>query len=338
MTLLLTQDICERLFSVEQAIPVIEDTFRVAGQGDVTNPPRFVMPIEDGFMRMGAAALHDKRVMGFKLWANFGSGPSNSWNYLFSLDTGELLAILHAYSLGRFRTSATTAVAAKHLSRPNARTIGLYGTGRLAESQIRAVRAVRPIERIKAYSRTSEAREAFAEEASRSLGLEVEAMPTPAAAAADADIILTVTNSHTPVVQANWLTRPATVLAIGANQWFEREIDEDIVRSAAMVVVDHKEQARQESGDLLWAEAHGALSWDRVRELGEIVCGRTRLPDPECGTVLFESHGIAIEDVAVSAAVYEIAREQGLGTEVNLSLGNARSEIVSAGRTAPVRR
>ena len=145
MTLLVTQDIVESLFSVEQAIPVIEDTFRMAGRGTTDNPPRFVMPLEDGFLRFGAAALHDKKVLGFKLWANFGSGPSNSWNYLYSTQTGELLAIMHAYSLGRFRTSATTAVAAKYLSRAKASSIGLFGTGRLAEAQLRAVAAVRPI-------------------------------------------------------------------------------------------------------------------------------------------------------------------------------------------------
>ncbi len=338
MTLLISQDIIEQLYSVEQAIPVIEDTFRMAGQGATNNPPRFVMPLEEGFMRMGAAAIHDKKVMGFKLWANFGSGPSHSWNYLFSLETGELLAILHAYSLGRFRTSATTAVAAKYLARSGASSIGLYGTGRLAESQLRAVAAVRPIRKVKAWSRTAKSREAFCVEASKSLGVDVSPASAPEDAARDVDIVLTITNSHAPVVFGKWMTRPGLVLGIGANQWFEREVDEELIRTAGLVVVDNKGQAKIESGDLLWAAAHGVLNWDRVRELGDVVAGATPLPDPDKHTILFESHGIAIEDVAVSAAVYELARAKGLGREVDLTLGKARSELVSPGVDTPVRR
>ena len=338
MTLLISQDIIEQLYSVEQAIPLIEETFRMAGQGMTDNPPRFVMPLEEGFMRMGAAAIRDKKVMGFKLWANFGSGPSHSWNYLFSLVSGELLAILHAYSLGRFRTGATTAVAAKYLARSGASSIGLYGTGRLAESQLRAVAAVRPVKKVKAFSRAAKSREAFAEAASKSLAIEVTPAASAEETARDVDIVLTITNSHAPVVFAKWMTRPGLVLAIGANQWYEREIDEELVRSAGLVVVDNKGQAKTESGDLLWAAAHGLLNWDRVRELGDIVAGNARLPDLERHTILFESHGVAIEDVAVSADVYELARAKGLGREVNLTLGKARSEIVSPGVDKPVRR
>jgi ornithine cyclodeaminase/alanine dehydrogenase len=338
MTLLITQDIIERLYSVEQAIPAIEKTFAMAGRGTTENPARFVLPLEDGFMRMGAAALHERKVMGFKLWANFGSGPSQSWNYLFSLETGELLAIMHAYSLGRFRTSAATAVAVKYLARSDASSLGLFGTGRLAESQVRAVAAVRSIKRVKAYSRTEKSRGTFCEEASRNLGIPFSPAKSPEEAARDVDIILTITNSHQPVVQGKWVTKPGLVLGIGANQWFEREIDHELVKSAGLIVVDHKEQAKRESGDLLWAASHGVMSWDRVRELGEVVVGHVKLPDLDRTTVLFESHGIAIEDVAVSAEVYELARAQGLGTEISLNLGNARSELVSPGVTVPVRR
>jgi ornithine cyclodeaminase/alanine dehydrogenase-like protein (mu-crystallin family) len=338
MTLLITQEIVQELFSVEQAIPVIEETFRMAGEHTTENPPRFVMPAGDGFMRMGAAAIHDKKVMGFKLWANFGSGPSQSWNYLFSLETGELLAILHAYTLGQFRTSATTAVAAKYLARKGACSIGLYGTGRLAEAQLRAVRAVRPITHVKAWSRTQKSREAFCEAASKNLGIEVIPATSAEDAARDVDIILTITNAHQPVVFGKWMTRPGLVLAIGANQWFEREVDEELVHGARLVVVDNKGQAKQESGDLMWAAAHGLLNWDRVRELGDIVAGATPLPDPDANTILFESHGIAIEDVAVSAAVYELAKARGLGREVDLNLGKARSELTSPGVDKPVRR
>ena len=338
MTLLITQEIVEQLFSIEKAIPVIEQTFRMAGEGSTVNPPRFVMPLEEGFMRFGAAALHDRKVMGFKLWANFGSGAAQSWNFLFSLETGALLAILHAYSLGRFRTSATTAVAAKYLSRPDASSVGLYGTGRLAEAQLRAIAAVRPIKKVTAYSRTAKSREAFCKEASGRLGIEISPAEAPEQVPRDADIVLTITNSHAPVVFGKWMTRPGLVLAIGANQWFEREVDEDIVKQAKLVVVDNRGQAKTEGGDLLWSAAHGFLNWDRVKELGDVVTGRVQMPDLNSNTILFESHGIAIEDVAVSAEVYNIARSKGLGREIDLNLGKARTEVLSPGVDVAVRR
>jgi alanine dehydrogenase len=338
LTLLITKDEVERVFSIEQTIPVIEEAFRMAGEGTTDNPPRFCMPLEDGFMRFGPAALQEKGFVGFKLWANFGSGPARGWNFLFSRETGELLAILHSYSLGRMRTSATTAVAAKYLSRRDAGSIGIYGTGRLAEAQIRAIRAVRPISFVKAYSRTEASRNAFCEEASSRLNLKVIPCASPEEAASDVDIVVSITSSQTPVVFEKWITRACLVLAIGANQWYEREIDAQIVRVAKMVVVDDKEQAKREGGDLLWPIAHGLITWDRIEELKDVVTGRAKLPDLNSGVIVFESHGLAIEDVAVSAEVYKLALARGLGRDVDLNLGAARSEIGSPGVNSPVRR
>src|SRR5258708_26816583 len=110
--------------------------FGVEGEGLSENPPRFRMPIRKGFLQFGPAALHPEHVMGFKLWANFGSPLRQVWNFLFDTETSELVAVIQAHLIGRFRTSATTAVAVKHLSPPGAATIGMYGSGRQAESQL----------------------------------------------------------------------------------------------------------------------------------------------------------------------------------------------------------
>ena len=338
MTLLIHQDAIEKVMSFDLAISVIEETFRNAGEAQVENPPRMCMPIGDGFMRFGPAALHHRRVAGFKLWANFGSGPARGWNYLFDMDTGDLLAILHSYSLGRYRTSATTAVAAKYLARSDAQTVGLFGTGRLAGPQLKALKAVRPIKRVVAYSRNPASRLEFAGAMSKELGIEVLAAEKPEDAARDVDIILTITNTTTPVVKGSWLTAPCLVLGIGANQWYERELDEEVIKRAGLVVVDKKDQAKVEGGDLLWPIAHGLLTWDRVAELGDIIVGRVPLPDLRRTSVVFELHGLAICDVAISAAAYDLVKQEGLGREVNLTLGKARTEITTPGANAPARR
>ena len=335
MTLLINQGEIENLLTMDTAIEVIEDLFKMAGRKQVENPARMCFPIGEGFMRFGPAVLHDWNVAGFKLWANFGSGPARGWNYLFDLGTGELLAILHSYSLGRFRTSAATAVAAKYLARPDASSVAIFGTGRLAEAQLQAIMAVRPIRSVRAYSRTRASREAFCAKVTETLKIPAIASESAEENVKDADIVLTITNSSTPVLFAKHLQRPCLVLGVGANQWYEREIDHNIVKQAALVVVDGKDQARVESGDLLYAIAHGGLTWDRVEELGDIVSGRVPVPDPAKNTIIFESHGLATEDVAVSLKAYQLAKARNLGRPVDLNLGKARSEIASPGVDKP---
>src|SRR3954468_16579691 len=161
MTLFITEHDVERMLSIEAAIPVMEDVFRMAADGTAENPPRYRMPMKKGFMQFGPAALHSKQLAGFKLWANFGSPLKQLWDFLYSMETGELLAVIQAHSIGTFRTAAATAVAVKHLSRPDATVVGLYGSGRQAEAQLVAVCAVRPIRRIQVYSRTRANLEAF---------------------------------------------------------------------------------------------------------------------------------------------------------------------------------
>src|SRR5688572_17000834 len=171
MTWLITEDDIRQLpLSVKAAIPVMEDTFRLAGEGSAENPPRTRMSFSNGFMQFGPAALHSKRIAGFKLWANFGRGKGvqksstgHGYNYLYDMDSGELLAIVHSETIARYRTSAMSAVAVKYLSPPDASKLGLYGGGGIAEGQLEAVCAVRPIKSVRVYSRTPADRVAFCE-------------------------------------------------------------------------------------------------------------------------------------------------------------------------------
>lgn len=326
MALLITENDVKKLpLSPREAIPIIEETFRQAGEGAAENPPRYRMPFRNGFIQFGPAALHARKVAGFKLWANIGKGsgvhknPSgHGTNFLYDTETGELLAIVHAYQIGKFRTSAVSAVAAKYLSPADASTIGLYSAGRIAEGQLDAVCAVRPIKRIRVYSRRQPEREAFCEKMSEKLGIEVVPARAPEDVPRGADIVITASTSETPILFGDWLTRPALVIAAGANHWYKREIDGKVIEKAGLVVCDEKEQSRVESGNLLWAVAHGIISWDRIEELGDVVAGRVKVPDPGTSTIVFGSHGLAINDVAMTARAYELARANGIGTEIDL--------------------
>jgi alanine dehydrogenase len=321
MTLLLSEQDVDGLISVDAAIRIAEDAFRMAGERTAINPARTRMPFEKGFLQFGPAALLEKRVVGFKFWANFGyqleGAQRQVWNFLYNIDSHELFAIIQAYGLGKYRTSAVSAVAAKYLSPTTASTVGLYGAGRYAEGQLAALCAVRPIKSVKVFSRTAEKREAFCRKMAERLHIDVAPVAAPELAARDAQIIVTMTDSDRPVLLGDWLPAACLVIAAGANHWYEREIDGRAVARARRVVVDELEQAKVESGDILWAVAHGLVAWNQVEQMGDIVAGRTGL-DLNDGIILFESHGVAIQDVAIGLAAYEVARTRGLGRQVAL--------------------
>jgi alanine dehydrogenase len=206
----------------------------------------------------------------------------------------------------------------KYLSPPDASAIGLYSAGRIAEGQLEAVCRVRPIRRVRVYSRTPKDRVAFCERMSKKLGVEVIPANAPDEVPNGADIIITASTSEVPILFGDWLARPCLVIAAGANHWYKREIDEKVVTRADLVVVDEKEHARVESGNLLWPIAHGLLTWKQVRDLGDVVAGRVAPPDLKKSTILFGSHGLAVTDVAMAARTYELARAHGVGTEIRL--------------------
>ena len=317
------QDILKLPLSVEAAIPVMEETFRQAATAAAENGPRVRMPFRNGFLQFGPGALHAQQLVGFKLWANFGRGKgvhkgNQGYDFLYSMENGELLAIIHAYLIGKYRTSAVSAVAAKYLSPPDASTIGLYSAGRIAEGQIEAVCRVRPIKRVRVYSRRPREREDFCKRMSAHLGIDVVPANAPEELPRDADIIITASTAETPILFGEWLTRPCLVIAAGANHWYKREIDGKVIERASLVVVDDKAQSKIESGNLLWAEAHGLLAWQRVEELGSVVAGRVEVPDLRKSTILFGSHGLSTTDVAMAAKAYELAKAHKLGIEIPL--------------------
>lgn len=318
MTILITEQDVEKILSIRAAIPIMEDVFRMAGEGTAENPPRYRMPMKKGFMQFGPGALHETGMAGFKIWANFGSPLKQVWDFLYSMESGDLLAIIQAHSISKFRTAAVTAVAVKHLSPAGASAVGLYGSGRQAEAQLDAICAVRTIKTVKVHSRNREKLDAFCRKMAAKLKINVTPAERPQDVPRDADIIVTMTNSETPVLFGEWITRPCLVVGAGANHWYEREIDGRLIEQARLVVVDEKEHAKVESGDLLWSVGHGTLRWEQVCSLGDIVVGRVAVPDFGAGTILFESHGLAVEDVAIAAKAYALALTHRLGTPIEL--------------------
>jgi alanine dehydrogenase len=237
---------------------------------------------------------------------------------LYDTTNGDLLAIIEADRLGQMRTGAATGVATKFLAREDARTLGLFGAGWQAETQALAVAAVRPLNRIQVYSRTSDRRAAFAERMAAQLGIEVVPVESSDAALAGADIVVTATTSRTPLFDGKLLAPGTHVNAVGSNMLSKSEVDITTVARAACVVVDSIEQSRLEAGELLAPLEARRFRWEQAIELREVVTGtQSGRTDAEAIT-LFKSNGIALEDVAAASLLYDRARAEGRGREVAL--------------------
>jgi alanine dehydrogenase len=309
MPLYLRESDVETLLSPEDAVVAVEACFARMARGRVENRPRFRIGLEDGLLNVMAAADLELGVAGLKTYAGFADGV-RFVVVLFAADRPEVLALIEADRLGQLRTGAASAVAAKYLAKPSARTLGIIGTGWQAESQIACMRAVLPdLERVVAYSRNADRLTAFCER----FGTEAGEYNREAA---EQDIVVTVTSSKDPVLRGEWLLPGALVCAVGANRVAARELDNAVLERAAFVCCDSKEQARIEAGDLAEPVERGVLDWLEVHELAEVVdnevSGRARDDD----IVVFKSIGIAAEDLAVGALVYERARERGVGVEL----------------------
>ena len=309
MALYLTEQDVAALLTPEDAVEAVEACFRRLAAGAVENAPRRRLALEDGRLADMAASDLELGYAGAKVYAGFRSGASFVVA-LFRADAPELVAVLEADRLGRLRTGAASGVAARHLAREGATSLGVIGCGGQAETQVACIRAAVPsIERVVAYCRTPESLERFC----RTVGAEAAESHRDAA---EQDVVVTMTTSRDPVLRGEWLSPGAVVCACGANVLGARELDNVVLERAAFVCCDAKEQARLESSDLVEPIERGSLDWLEVHELQEVVSGEVPGRQSPDDIVVFKSNGLAAWDVAAAARCVELARERGVGREV----------------------
>jgi len=309
MALHLSEDDVAGLLSAAEAVPVVEDCFRRLAAGTIENVPRRRLALDDGYFAVMAATDRELGYAGLKAYTVV-EGKLAFVVCLFDLAGGELAAVLEADTLGQRRTGAASGVAAKHLARPGATSLGVIGCGWQARSQVDAIRAAVPtIERVVAYCRNEERLAAFCAE----VGAEAAESHREAA---EHDVVVTATTSRDPVLRGEWLREGALVCAIGANDPRHRELDNVVLERASLVLCDSREQSRLESGDLIEPVAGGALDWLEVHELQDVVAGELPGRQEADDVVVFKSNGLAAWDVAAGAEVVRRARERGVGREL----------------------
>jgi ornithine cyclodeaminase/alanine dehydrogenase-like protein (mu-crystallin family) len=320
MALLLREEDVTELLDIETAIAAVEEVLRDQAEGQATNRPRYRVAMPGSQLHVMAAG--DKRlgVTGVKVYTASRKG-ARFLVLLYDAESADMLAMIEADRLGQMRTGAASAVATRYMARADANTVGIYGTGWQAESQLMAVCAVRQIKSIKAYGRNAERREAFARKMTSLLRVEVTEANSPEEAARGQSIVITATSAREPVLKGEWIDPGTHLNVVGSNFLSKSEVDVETIKRASIIAVDSIEQSRIEAGDLMPAIERGVISWESVTELGRIVAGRDpgRTSDDEI--TLFKSNGLALEDISTALRVYNLARERGVGEEIALWRG-----------------
>jgi ornithine cyclodeaminase/alanine dehydrogenase-like protein (mu-crystallin family) len=248
-----------------------------------------------------AAVLPSRGVAGGKLYATHPEG-FDFFVVLFSADGG-VLATFDGGVLTGMRTAAATAVGIRYL-RPSQSTVAtLFGTGKQSTWHVLALQQELELDELRICGRTRAAVEQLTRWA-RERGIPAVPCDEGDAAVRGADVVVTVTSSYQPLFAGSELEPHALVCAVGATKADRREIDAETVRRADLVVTDGVPGAKVEAGDLISAAREGALDWDVVTDMKDVVSGAVTRP-PDAGVVLFESQGIAIQDVATAALAYE---------------------------------
>jgi ornithine cyclodeaminase len=310
--LVLSENLVRELLPVTECIDAMDRAFRAAARGDFMQPLRIMAWQPDKRGAVAAMPAYLDGMLGAKLITVFPQNRSTGLEShqgivaLHDAQNGRLLALAHAGAVTAVRTAAVSALATKLLANEDARDLALLGSGVQAEEHLRAMAAVRPLRRVRVWSRTLQHAREFAERCSRR-ELPVTACERAEDAVRGADIVCTVTAATQPVLYGRWLSPGAHVNAVGSSVPPFRELDVEAV-TRSRVYVDMRENVLRESDDLLVAIREGAMAEDDiVGELAQIVSGQCALRPQRDEITLFKSVGMAIEDVAAVRLVYERA-------------------------------
>ena len=290
----LREEQVRQLLSYDELIPAIRRALMDFSAGRVQQPVRSILavPSHGGWFGVMPAVYGD--VMGAKMVtfyprnADLQKHTHMAVIQLFRADTGEPLATMDGRLITEMRTAAVSAVAIDYLAHPQAKVLGILGSGVQARSHTRALAGIRSFAEVRVWSRSQDHAEKFASE----IGARVT---TAEQAVSGADVVLALTSSPQPVLLGRWLRQDAMVCAIGAATPDRRELDSEAMRGA--VVVESREAALREAGDIVLAQAQVTA------EIGELLNGAQM--DRGNRPVVFKSVGIAVEDIAAAKLVYD---------------------------------
>ena len=325
MALVLTRQDVSSIIDMEEVIDTVRAAHADHAAGRANQPTRVTVPLPgtpSSILPM-PAAVGPTGAAGLKLLSVFPDNPGKGLPLLSATillvdpDSGRCDAVLEGGLLTAYRTAAASAVATGVLSRQESTTLGLVGAGIEARTHLRAMLATRPIDRVVVWSRNRATAERFASEM-QDEPVQIDVVDTPEAATRTADILCTLTPSPTPIVHGEWFAPGLHVNAVGTHWIDKRELDtEAIVRSR--VVVDSRDANELECGDLMIPVAEGAITTSHFDdELGELLNDEKPGRTGDTEITMYQSVGVAIQDVATARMLVSKARAAGVGSEVGL--------------------
>jgi ornithine cyclodeaminase/alanine dehydrogenase-like protein (mu-crystallin family) len=322
-------DAMERAFAEEaRGIAVNRPRTRYKVPPDLDKPGYMANIIPGAVPSSGTAALRydstivqERVVAGIKRM-DFPSPLKRSWGFvlLFSLESGELLALIQDFSMSAIRVGATTGIAHRALAKQNAKVVGIFGSGNEARTNLAAICAVRKIESVKVYSVTKEHRDRFAEEMTEALNVEVQPVSSPEAVVRGSDIVMCATNSSVPVFDGNWLEPGQLVTTIANTDGVHRRTEADATTMilSDFIVLNNKETAiTNQQRELLDLIDERKFDWDKVCELGQVLTGKHPGRTSDRQIIYYKSNtGVGIQFAAAGALIYQACKKRGLGREL----------------------
>lgn len=315
MALFLSENDVKNLLTVEMALDAVESAHRDLANGLAIDTPRARSRLPQTVLHILQGALPAQGVIGYKAYTSNKSG-NRFLVHLFDAATGRLKAVIEADYLGMIRTGAASGVAARWLARPDASVAGVFGAGWQAEGHVRAICAALPLERVKVFSRKADKLQDFCRRLSETTGVAVEPADSAEETVRGSDVIGTVTTAALPLFDAAWLEPGVHINAAGSNSLIRQELSEATIRRCDLVTVDAVPTALAEAGDLLPVLEKGRLHARQLVELGEVIVGRHAGRGSAEQITLFESQGMAIQDLAVALRVLAAAEACGLGRQM----------------------
>jgi len=312
---IVTQKDVPSLLPMAECVEVMARALETMARGEVVLPLRSLLRLPDspGLLGLMPGYLGSPATFGLKVVSvmpqNHGT-PYDSHQgtvLIFEVEHGRLLAVVDASSVTAIRTAAVSGVATRALARDDAGDLAILGSGVQAVSHLDAMKAVKPLRRVRVWSRDAERARAFAARESTRHGLRVEVAGSARAALEGADLVCTTTSAREPVLESGWLAPGVHINAVGACFKNTRELDTATVKGSRLIV-DCRESALNEAGDFLIPRAEGAFGDDHIAgELGEVLIGRVPGRRTRDERTLFKSLGIAIEDLAAAHHIWRKA-------------------------------
>jgi ornithine cyclodeaminase/alanine dehydrogenase-like protein (mu-crystallin family) len=328
--LVLSADDVVKLLPMRDCIDVMRDALAALARGKALVPLRMVMRMPDasGFLGLmpgqiapdggREGALGMKAVSVFPGNARRGIDTHQGAVLLFEVDTGRLCALMDGATITAIRTAAVSGVATDLLARQDAAELAILGAGVQARTHLDAIAAVRPLRRVRIWSRNQEHLRDLVTQVAGRVDASIDAVPTAEAAVQGADVVATVTASPQPVLQRSWLKDGVHINAVGSSIPATREID-TATMTAVRLFVDRRESAVNEAGDILIPMREGAFTADHIQaELGDVIIGSDPGRRSATELTLFKSLGLAVEDVAAAAFILKRARQTGVGQTVQV--------------------